>query len=129
MCSLTLFHEIPEHHIRAQDEPNNVQHEEGDHKARRERGRVLGEARVEQREHHKLGQKRNKSHNRAPKALQSERRERCEDHPQDHRAECNEAAKRGLKSGRQHKEREELRGVKHAKPPSPRQHDQADHRG
>ena len=51
---LPLFHEIPEHHIRAQGQPHNVQHKERDHQARRERRRVLGEARVEQPEHHQL---------------------------------------------------------------------------
>jgi transposase len=38
-----------------------------------------------------------KPNNRALQPLQGERRERCEDRPQDHRAECNEAAERDLK--------------------------------
>jgi hypothetical protein len=63
MCSITLFHEVSEHYVRAQGEPHNVQHEEGDHKACRERRRVSGQARVQQREHHELGEERYEPHN------------------------------------------------------------------
>jgi hypothetical protein len=126
MHPLPLFHEISQHHIRAQREPQNVQHEEAEHKARRELRRVLREARVEQREHHEHGDERYEPPSRAPQSLQGELRERCEDRPQDHRARCDEAAERGLEQGRQHKKRKKLRGPKRPEPPRPRQHDQPD---
>ena len=104
MGALTLFDEVPEHHVDAQGESHDVQHEEGDHEARRKDRSVLGKAVVEQSEHQKFRDEGEEPHDRMPDPAQGERRKWREDRPQDHRARSDEAAERRLRrAGRMRK--------------------------
>jgi hypothetical protein len=82
MCPLTLFHEISQHYVRAlRVSPITFSTKKVITKRPSGAPPGFGGAGVEQREHHELGEERYKPRNRAPKALQGERRERCEDRP------------------------------------------------